>query len=71
MGELAMSEENEIPEEAKILLSLMKLIGDAAVEGDDLAKPYIDANAVRVVDGVAEFHKERFLTTVAKQMVTL
>lgn len=56
-------------ETALLLLSFMALIGKAAIAGADIAKPYLDAGAVRIVNGEPEFHRDRFIELMAKQMV--
>jgi hypothetical protein len=54
---------------ARTLLEYMKVIIDAVHDGcDEVTKPYFDANAIRVVGTTVEFHKERFLAEMAKQM---
>ena len=49
----------------------MALIGNAAIAGADIAEPYLDAGAVRIVNGKPEFHRERFLTLLAQQMAEI
>ena len=58
----------EIKETALILLAFMELIGQAALAGDPIAQPYLDADAVRILDGKPAVHKERFLALMAKEI---
>lgn len=51
------------------LLRTMVELGKSAVAGEEIAKPFLDADAIRVVDGVAQFHKDRFLAILAEQMM--
>jgi hypothetical protein len=47
----------------------MVALGKAAVEGDPIAKPFLDADAIRIsADGTPSFHKDRFLKLLADQM---
>jgi hypothetical protein len=55
-------------ESALILLRYMCLIREAALKGDPAAQPYLDAGAIRVVDGEVEFHKDIFLAEMSKSM---
>ena len=43
-------------------------IAQAALAGDPIAQPYLDADAVRILDGKPAFHKERFLALMAKEI---
>lgn len=58
-----------IDERALALLQTMVALGKAAVEGDPIAKPFLDADAIRIsADGTPSFHKDRFLKLLADQM---
>lgn len=63
--------EEDSKETGLLLLSFMALIGNAAIAGADIADPYLDAGAVRIVNGKPEFHRERFLTLLAQQMAEI
>jgi hypothetical protein len=58
----------DIEERALNLLRTMGALGKAAVDGDPIAKPFIEADAIRVENGVPIFHKERFLATLFATM---
>ena len=60
--------DEKMTEEAKYMLMFMGLIRKAALEGDELARPYLEADAIRVVDGDVQFHKGRFLQLMGEQM---
>ena len=53
----------DIKERALNLLRTMGALGKPAVDGDPIAKPFLDADAIRVDNGVPSFHKDRFLAT--------
>ena len=54
---------------ADALLRYMKVIIDAVHAGcDELTKPYFEADAIRLVGTTVEFHKERFLAVMEKQI---
>ena len=56
-------------EVAMALLQAMATIGQAAVAGGPRAKAYLDADAIRIVDGKPQFHKDRFLAVLADDLV--
>jgi len=51
------------------LLRTMVDLGKAAVAGEAIAQPYLDAGAISVVDGEAQFHRDRFLAMLTEQMM--
>lgn len=57
-----------ISEHAQILLRFMVLIEDAVKAGDPIAKPYLEAEAVRLENGVVAFHKDWFPEVLAKHL---
>lgn len=58
----------DMPEDAKMLLMLMGTIRHAALDGSMIAKPYLDAGAIKVVDGDVLFFKTKFLEIMEKQI---
>lgn len=62
--------EERVSESAMLLLQFMATIGQAAVAGAPSAQPYLAAGAIRVVDGIPEFHKDRFLALLADELIS-
>ena len=60
---------NDVSETARLLLCFMQVIGQAAIAGDPVAEPYLNGGAIRVIDGVPAFHKDRFLELLAQQIL--
>ena len=60
------------PVEAQAMTLLKKLaeVGNWAKNGDPRAKPYLDADAVRLVDGTPQFHRDRFLECYAAELTS-
>ena len=57
-------------EYARILLHHLVRVGEWIKSGDEQAKPYIDADAVRVdSEGDVSYHRERFLAVYMGQML--
>lgn len=61
--------EAPIPDQAMALLRRLIQVEDWARQGDPRAQPYLDADAVRIVDGRAEFHRTRFIHVLTEQLV--
>lgn len=57
-----------VESQAMAMLQFMGLVRQAALQGDPLAQPYLDVDAVRVVDGEVQFHKDRFLKVLGEQV---
>lgn len=57
-------------EQARTLLRKMVEVEGWVKAGDPRAKPYLDADAVRIVDGKGQFHRDRFLKVYADELVT-
>ena len=55
---------------AMALLQAMATIGRAAVAGEPRAQAYLDADAIRIVDGKPQFHKDRFLAVLANDLMS-
>jgi len=64
-----MSEDDDVEEPALNLLRTMGALGKAAVDGDPIAKPFLDADAIRVENGVTSFHRDRFLALLLDTMM--
>jgi hypothetical protein len=58
-----------VSEQAATLLRKLVEVGEWAIAGDPRAKPYLDAGAVRIVDGNAQFHRDLFLSMYADELV--
>jgi hypothetical protein len=58
-----------IEDQAKALLIKLKRVGEWAKTGDPRAKPYLDAGAVKLVDGEACFHRNQFIEVFTQELV--
>jgi hypothetical protein len=58
-----------LSEQAMIMLRRMTEIEQWARDGDPRAKPYLDADAVRIVDDKVEFHRDSFLNAYAEELL--
>jgi len=57
-------------EQAATLLRHIIEVGDWALSGDPRAKPYLDADAVRIEDGVPHFNEKRFIDVYTYELFT-
>jgi hypothetical protein len=57
-----------IPDQAMTLLRKLAEVENWVKAGDPRAKPYLDADAIRIVDGKGVFHRERFIDVYADEL---
>lgn len=57
-----------IDQSALNLLLTMQQLAALAESGHPSIQPYLDADAIRVIDGKANFHHERFINMLAEVM---